>query len=153
MMHLPKSLEMLKQMRKAAKPGGWIACRAQDAELNMFYPANKGLEYWNKVFVDMIRARGCDTQCGRKMLHYALQAGFVKEKIRVQSGDFTFNTTKKQLWVDSVTTAWTPQAQDMIEKSIGYRVDTKLLNDGWQAWHAQDDAWFSLFTIELVCQK
>ena len=154
-MHVADHVAMLQGMRSATKIGGFVACRDHDLEMNMIYPLSPALEEWDKVTTMMVASRGCDTQMGRKMIHYALKAGFDRQHLVAQSGDFSFSTPeRRKLWAEgTIEMLHDERLVGLIQKSTGYKFDAQALAQGWDTWMKQDDGFFALFTTEMVWQK
>lgn len=155
MVHVSKPLAMLQQMKKAAREGGFIACRDHDIEMKQFYPSNPGLELWTKTSPDLVKARGCDPQMGRKIVHYAIRAGFKREEIHAVSGDFSFSDPQRwRLWAQgTIDGLANPATVALFSKSIGNEYPARAVSDGWKTWMAQEDAWFALVTTDIVWQN
>lgn len=154
-MHVADHVSMLKQMAKATKIGGYVACRDHDLEMNMIYPTSPALQEWDRVTAKLVAARGCDTQMGRKMVHYALAAGYSRDHLVAQTGDFSFSSLeRRKLWAEGTIEMMSDERLiPMVKTSINYDFDEKMIAEGWRVWLDQEDGFFALFTTEMIWQK
>lgn len=155
MMHVASPLLMMQQMYKALKPGGYAACRDHDPGMNTIYPLNPGLELYLACQPSWIGGRGADPQTGRKLLHFAVEAGFQREDIEASLGNWVYSSIEeKQVWLGYVNKSWREkEVVDKMMKAADRYVDPEQMVASWNEWGAQPDAWYALPSPQVLCQK
>lgn len=63
--HVSDPVEILKEMRRVAKPGGIVAAREADYKSFAWYPEPAGLDFWLASYQKTARACGGEPNAGR----------------------------------------------------------------------------------------
>ena len=75
--------QVVDEMARLVKPGGWVAVMEPDVALRVCYPSHSGLERLTEVLAAGYRRVGADINFGRRLPHLLAQAGL--EKITAQA--------------------------------------------------------------------
>ena len=103
-MHVPSRLTGMQQMRLAARPScGLVSLKEADFGLQLFYPETPGLRLYLDTTSPLLGARGSDTHFGRKLIEYAMKAGFARDQIEASVGDLNFSSPDQKLyWAQTI---------------------------------------------------
>ena len=74
---IPDPAEVVAEMRRLARPGGWVAGLEADAEHSLCYPAHPAWYRLCEIFVTAFSRNGADPFIGRRMPELYRQAGLV----------------------------------------------------------------------------
>jgi ubiquinone/menaquinone biosynthesis C-methylase UbiE len=72
---IPDPAEVLAEMTRLARPGGWVAGLEADAEHSLCYPAHPAWDRLSEVFLTAFRRNGADPLTGRRLPELYRQAG------------------------------------------------------------------------------
>ena len=98
LVHLSDPVSALIEMRRACKPGGFIASREGDIAASVTFPDLPEMQKFREVYEKFIRTGGAEPRAGRYLRYWALQAGFRDERI-------TYTSTP-MLYAGPETTRW-----------------------------------------------
>jgi ubiquinone/menaquinone biosynthesis C-methylase UbiE len=148
--HVGDPVQALKEMRRVCKPGGVVAVRDSDYRAFAWFPDLPGLDEWMDLYQRMARANGGEPDAGRRLLSWALAAGF--EKVEATSGTWTFANQSDRdwwggMWADRILQSdLTRQAQ-----AAGVRAEAlQRISDAWRTWSAAPDGFISLLHGEIL---
>ena len=94
--HVADPVQALKEMRRVCKPGGIVAVRDSDYHGFVWYPELPELDEWMALYQRMARANGGEPDAGRRLLSWALAAGF--EKVDATATNWTFANEEDRAW-------------------------------------------------------
>lgn len=75
LINLQEPAEVVAEMKRLAKPGGWVAAMEPEATLTICYPPIPAWERMQDIFAGSFRAQGADPQLGRKLSQLLWDAG------------------------------------------------------------------------------
>ncbi len=81
LLHLPDPVKALKEMSRVCKGGGMMAVGEADLDNMIMFPGDSGLLSWIKLLGDLVRGGGSEPRAGRRLKAWALEAGFVRERL------------------------------------------------------------------------
>jgi SAM-dependent methyltransferase len=150
--HVADPVQALRQMRRVCKPGGVVAVRDSDYSGFIWYPMLPELDEWLGLYRAMARLAGGEPDAGRRLLHWARQAGFTE--ITAGSSTWCYATEEERgfwggMWAQRVTSS-SIAAQALV---TGYatQADLDRLSAAWLAWAKDPSGWFSILHGELIC--
>src|SRR5215469_16343483 len=72
---IPEPAEILAEMTRLARPGGWVVGLEADAEHSLCYPAHPAWDRLCEIFLTAFRRNGADPLTGRRLPELYRQAG------------------------------------------------------------------------------
>lgn len=153
--HVTDPVQILREMRRVTKPGGFVAERDADYSGFVWYPKSEGMAAWRDMYLRVARANGGEPEAGCRLRAWARQAGFEREKITCTSDTWTYATPQEcawwgGLWADRlVQSNFAPTA---LKNGIATMQEIESASQAWRDWAADEDAWFGALHGEVVCQ-
>ncbi|KAG2134887.1 UbiE family methyltransferase [Suillus bovinus] len=147
--------EALMQMRAVTKPGGIVAVRETDFAGMTWFPDSAGMTEWVDTYQLVARANGGEPNAGRRLVAWALGAGFARDKITTSAGTWCFSTPDEREWWSRI---WADRTLSSNFKTTALKsglVDEEKLNriaDKWTEWGKSEDGWFAILHGEIICR-
>ncbi|WP_406050725.1 class I SAM-dependent methyltransferase [Kribbella sp. NBC_00889] len=149
--HVADPVQAIREMRRVCKPGGIVAVRDSDYHGFTWYPELPELDEWMALYQRLARANGGEPDAGRRLLSWALEAGF--EKVDATASTWTFADEEGRafwggMWADRILqSAMSDQA-----RRAGVPEETlNAISEAWKTWAARPDGWISILHGELLC--
>jgi len=150
--HIRDPIQALREMRRVAKPGGFVAVR-ESASMT-WYPQSVGLAEWKDLYTRIHRAKGNNPDPGSWIHVWAREAGFQREEIECSAGTWCFSTPEERAW-------WSGSFADRVIKSDFARFavqgghckkeDLEHISKAWRDWGADEDGWFLIAHGQIIC--
>jgi ubiquinone/menaquinone biosynthesis C-methylase UbiE len=154
--HVQDPVGILKEMKRVAKIGGFVAARESDYGSFVWYPDVDGMEDWRSLYRKVAMANGGEPNAGRMLHAWARKAGFLVGDIKSSSSTWCYSTREEiawwsGLWAErTVTSAF---AKTAIDGKIATNADLEKIAEVWGKWGEQEDAWFSVLHGEVICRN
>jgi ubiquinone/menaquinone biosynthesis C-methylase UbiE len=99
---VPEPAEVLAEMVRLAKPGGWIASLEPDAEYSLCYPAHPDWTRVSEIFHAAFSRNGADLLIGRRLTELYHQAGLHDIGVEARAGVYRAGDTRRTVRPDLV---------------------------------------------------
>lgn len=152
--HLEDPVAALVEMGRVVRPSGLVAVRDGDYGAMTWYPGDPLLERWRELYRQVARANGGEPDAGRRLLSWALAAGF--DEVRATASVWCFATPADRawwgdLWASRVTDS--DLADRAVELGLADRAELETLADAWRRWAEAPDGWFCVPHGELIIHR
>jgi SAM-dependent methyltransferase len=99
---IPRPAEVLAEMVRLARPGGWVAGLEPDTEHPICYPPSPAFERLCEIFTGAFPRNGSDLRIGRRMGELYRQAGLVDVSVQVRADIYPAGHSRRTLRADLV---------------------------------------------------
>ena len=140
----------LGEMRRVCRPGGMVAARDGDYPGFRFFPDDAELDRAIAAYGRLTRANGANWDAGRRLLHWAHQAGFAS--VEPSASTWCFATPEDRawwggLWADRFTRRPWPTSCSTRDRRPR---DLDSFAAAWRRWAASPDGWFAVLHGEVL---
>jgi len=99
---IPDPAEVLAEMIRLARPGGWVAGQEPDVELALCYPPLPAWDRLREIFRAAATRAGADLNIGRRLAEMYRQAGLVDIQVQVHASAYPVGHSRRTVIPDLV---------------------------------------------------
>lgn len=149
LLHLPRALDAMKEMRRLTKRGGMVSSR--DNAFRTWIPLNPALEKGIEGFDRHCEARGVDSFFGRRSHIVAHEVGFGWDEIETGSVGWEFSGPEgRAAWVQGAAGS---ASKSMLETGVLTEEETEEYRLAWEEWKERPEARMMAVDGTLLCWK
>jgi len=112
LINVPQPEEVLAEMVRLAKPGGWVAGLEPEPSLNICYPPSPALDRISELFSAAFTRHGADPQVGRKLAQSYRDAGLDEVEVEARASIYPVGHSRRTIRVDLIR-AMRPQILEL----------------------------------------
>lgn len=151
--HVADPVQALREMRRVCMPGGIVAARDADYAGFIWFPRLPALDLWRDLYERAARANGGEPNAGRRLLSWALEAGF--DHITPSGSLWCFATAAARewwggMWADRILQS--DLARQLVDLGLATTAQLEEISATWRAWAAAPDGWLSIPHGEILCR-
>jgi SAM-dependent methyltransferase len=102
LINVPDPGEVVAEMVRLAKPGGWVLSFEPDCEPSVCYPPNTSYDRLTEIFPAVFTRNGADWRIGRRVAELYRAAGLVDVQVEARSDIYPTGHTRRTILVDLV---------------------------------------------------
>lgn len=152
--HVGNPVDMLKEMRRVAKPGGFVAARDADYKSFAWFPEHHGLDQWMSVYQKLTKANGAQPNAGRYLPGWARDAGFASEDVQFSWSVWNYQGEQGKVfgasWVDRALHS--SYATGAKQHRFASDEDLVAISKAWDEWSRTDDRFIVIPNGEILCR-
>lgn len=139
---------------------GGCARRAELSRLVMpitgdlsWFPRLPALDLWLRLYDRAARANGGEPDAGRRLLSWALAAGF--DDITPTGSIWCFATAETRdwwggMWADRILQS--DLSRQLVDSGMATTVELKEISAAWRSWAGAPDSWLAMPHGEILCR-
>ena len=99
---VPEPAEVLAEMVRLARPGGWVASLEPDAEHSIYYPHHRAFDRLRELFVVAFTRNGADPLIGRRLGQLYRQAGLEDVGLEARAAVYSSGHSRRTIAADLI---------------------------------------------------
>ncbi len=151
--HVADPVQALREMRRVCVPGGIVAARDADYSGFIWFPRPAALDLWLDLYQQAARANRGEPDAGRRLLSWALAAGFEDVVPMASMWCYATPATREYwggMWADRILHSGV--ARELLHLGLATPEQLEEIAAAWREWAAAPDGWLSIPHGEILCR-
>ena len=153
--HIADPVSALREWCRVTKPGGIVACRESDFDSATHYPETRGVTDFKDVYTKTVRSRGGEPNGGRHLIAWARRSGIDRSRITATASVWCYSSQEERvywgnMWADRLLNS--SLGKNAIDGGFATQKDIDRFVQGWRAWVADEDGWYTFTHGEILCR-
>jgi len=102
LVNVPQPLDVVHEMVRLAKPGGWVLSFEPDCESSVCYPAHPAYERLVGMFAPVFTRNGADWRIGRRVAELYRSAGLIDVQVEARADVYPCGHSRRTVCVDLI---------------------------------------------------
>jgi SAM-dependent methyltransferase len=151
--HVADPVQALREMRRVCRAGGVVAARDADYAGFIWFPRLPALDLWLDLYEQAARANRGEPRAGRRLLSWALEAGF--DDVTPTGSLWCYATAATRewwggMWADRILHSGV--ARELLRLGLATTTQLEEIAAAWRAWAAAPDGWLAIPHGEIICR-
>ena len=149
--HVADPVQALREMRRVCRPGGVVAVRDSDYAAFAWYPQLPPLDRWLALYRAAARANGGEPDAGRRLLGWALEAGFEAPQASASVWCFANDEDRAYwggMWAERILTS--DLTRQLLGSGAADQAELDAISAAFREWTAAPDGWFTVLHGEII---
>src|ERR1700756_65615 len=151
--HVADPVGAPREMRRVCRPGGIVAARDADYAGVIWFPRLPALDLWGDLSHRAARANGGEPDAGRRVLSWALEAGF--DDVTPTGSLWCYATAATRewwggMWADRILHS--DVARELLQLGLASPAQLDEISVAWRDWAAAPDGWMAIPHGEILCR-
>lgn len=150
LLHVPDPVGVLREMRRAAVPGGLVAARAGDIEAIVFFPDCPAAANSLRLLARLARTQNVEHAAGRRLLRWMREAGFsdVAASASAECATGPDAIPHAEAWAARLSEpVFIRQAT---QAGLATAAEIAHMAQAWHEWSRAPDAWYTIVHAEVL---
>lgn len=153
--HVGSPVSVLTEMRRVAKPGGFVAAREADYGSFSWYPEPPLVKRWQELYLSVARANGGEPNAGRYVHVWAQEAGFKHDEIEATWDAWRYADERAKQFSEShggriLQPGFLGTA---IKTGLATEDEIKQISKAWLEWGVQENVFIAIPSGQILCRK
>lgn len=153
--HLQDPIQVLREMKRVTKPGGFVACRDMDRATLAMIPMPEILQANLDMLNRVTKDTGCEGNSGHHLHIYARRAGFDPAQTKVSASTWSFRTREeRRIWANMFIGIRSKSELASVAIRSGYVTKERLkaMVQAWKDWIDEEEGFATLLNVEIICR-
>lgn len=153
--HVGAPVDVLREMKRVAKPGGIIAAREANYASFAWYPEPPLLDRWLQLYTQVTRANGGEPNAGKYLFKWAREAGFASKDIEATWDTWRYSGERAEQFSKSHGGRITQSGFLNTAEGKGFatKAEVEEIQQAWYKWGLEEDAFIAIPNAQVLCRK